>query len=172
MAIVCRPHARNGVDQQQGRVFGAVDGLAHRQNIAGHARRGFVVHHAHGPNLVLGVSAQALLNQVGLHATAPVLTLGQTQHLGLQTQFQGQFVPQGGEVSSLIHHHGVAGAAQVHQRRLPSSRAGTWVDHHWVLGLKNFAHIGQDLQAQTRKLGATVVDGRLGHGAQDAVRHR
>jgi hypothetical protein len=58
-----RGQARDGVDQQQRRVFGRVDRLAHGGDVGGDAGGGFVVHHAHGLDAVLGVLAQALFDQ-------------------------------------------------------------------------------------------------------------
>ena len=176
VAVVGRGQAGDGVDHQQRGVLRSVDDATHGGDIAGHAGRGFVVHHAHGLDLVLVVGCQALLDQIRLHAAPPAGRHGmfaawQGEKFCLNPQPRGHLVPQRREVPGLVHHHPVAGAQDVGQRRLPRSGAGGRVDRHRMARLEDLLDVRQHLAAQRPELRTAVVDGGQAHGAQDAVGH-
>ena len=176
VAIVGTGQARDGVDQQQGRVLGRVDGLAHGGDIARCTGRGFVVHHTHGLDGVARVGFEALLDQISLHTPAPagghtVVRAWVGDDLGLEPQARGQAVPEKGEVAGLVHQHVVAGAQGVAQRGFPGARARGRVNDDRVLGLEDLLDVGQHLETERAELGATVVDGGQAHGAQHALGH-
>ncbi|MNL22258.1 hypothetical protein D3C87_1435960 [compost metagenome] len=58
MTIVGGGEAGNGIDQQQRRMAGGVDGTAHGGDVRGYAGAGFVMHDAHRLDAVSAVGAQ------------------------------------------------------------------------------------------------------------------
>ena len=172
MAVISRRQARNRVYQQQGRVFGSVNGLAHRRYVARYAGRGFVVHHANGLDGVLGVGFQARFNQVGFHAMSPDFNAGVGHDFGFKAQPCSELLPQGGKVAGFIHQHMVTSAQRVDQCRLPCTGARGRVNDDRLLGLKDFFDVCQHLQAQHTELRAAMVNGWVAHGPQNAVWHR
>ena len=63
------------------------------------------MHDAHGFDLVALVGAQMLFDLCGIGPGAPVAV----DKDGVQSQFQGQFLPEGREMPRLIHQHRIAG---------------------------------------------------------------
>jgi hypothetical protein len=146
-------------------MLGGVHRLAHEGNLGGDAGRGFVVHHAHRLDRMLGVLLQTRLHLVSRHAAPPV----GGDELDLQFQLVGHLAPQGGEVAGLDHDDPVAGRERVDERGFPGARARGGVDHHRLLGLEDLADVAQHLQAELLELRAAMVDGRLVDRAQHAV---
>jgi FAD/FMN-containing dehydrogenase len=55
-------------------VFGSVNGAAHGGDVAGCARRCFVMNHAYGVNFVLGVGLQSLMGDLGMPSSVVEMT--------------------------------------------------------------------------------------------------
>ena len=83
------------------------------------ARRGLVVHDAHGLDLVRLVLLEPRLDRVGIGADAPV----GRQHLGLQAEPLGHVPPQHGELARLDDEHVVARRQRIDEAGFPRARA-------------------------------------------------
>ncbi|MNY36383.1 hypothetical protein D3C86_1708670 [compost metagenome] len=70
------------------------------------------------------------------------------------------------------HQDFVARTQGIAQRRFPGTGARSGVDDHRMAGLENLFDAFQHLEPQLPELRATVIDGGITHGAQDAIRHR
>ena len=66
----------------------------------------------------------------------------------------------------------IAGAQRVGQRRFPGAGAGSRIDHYGLLVLKIFLMPCQHLQSERTEFRAAMVDSRITHRPQDAVRYR
>ncbi len=89
---------------------------------------------------------------------------------GLDAELVGHLLPQRGEVAGLPHQHQVAGRQRVHQSRFPRAGARRRIDDHRLFGLENLAHAAKHLLGQRVELGSAVIDRRIIHRPQDAVR--
>src|SRR5690606_23013362 len=97
---------------------------------------------------------------------------GMGEDLGIQPEPVGHAPPQRGEVPGLVHQDAVAGAQGVAQGRLPGAGSRCRIDRDRVSRPEDPAHTVEDRQPELAELGAPMIDGRLGHGPQDALRHR
>ena len=160
--VVDRPQRRDGVDEEQGRVPGVVDGPADEGDAAGRPRRRLVVHHAHGLDGVLPVGLQALVDLRGVDPAPPVAG----DPLDVQAQPFGDLLPESREVAGLEHQDAVAGREHVDEGRLPRPGARGGIDDHRPRGAEHLAHPVEQLAPERPELGAAVVDRGLRHGAQ------
>jgi hypothetical protein len=158
----------DGVDHEQRRMPGRIDGAPHLVDARGSACRGLVMHDAHGLDGVPLVLFEARLDGASIGAAAPV----GGNELRLQPELGGHALPQRGEMPGLVHQHLVAGGERVHQRRLPGASAGGGIDEHRARGLEDGLDPREHLQPERLELRPAMVDDRHVHGPQDPVRHR
>ena len=168
MAIVGRGERGNGIDQQQRRMTGCVDRLAHAGDVGECAGRGFVVQHADGLDLFVLVGAQALLDFVWIDAVPPV----SLDDLRLETELLRHLLPEQAELSGLDRQHFVARRQRVGQRCFPRAGAGRGEDDHRMVGLEDGLDAFERLLRHLGEFGTAMVDHRLVDRAQDAIRHR
>ncbi len=172
VAIVGASKTRDRIDQQQRRMTGSIDRAAYGCDIGRDARRGFVVDDTNGLDRVLRVLTQTRFDHLRLHAAPPALNARQTEKLRLQPEAFRHFFPQRSEVTGFEHQHVIARAQRVRQRRFPCTGAGRRVDHHRLLCLEDLLDAVENLQPKRPELRTAMVDGRIAHRAQDAIRHR
>src|SRR5258708_39666663 len=121
----------------------AVHRVAHGAYAAGHTRGRFIVHYAHGSDLVAAVFAEFRLHHLGIDAMPPV-----TGHeFDIQAKLDSPLAPQSGELADVEHQHLVAWRQRIDQRPLPSPRSGGRKDIHLSRG---FEYLLESLQDFTR----------------------
>ena len=144
---------------------GGIEGGADRRQVEHDPGGGFVVHHAHGAQLVAGIVAQRG-GQVGqLHPGAPV----GRQVLHRKPELAGHFGPAIGEHAAFHHQDGIAGREQILQRGFPGAMARGVVHEQIVLRAE---HALQPVEARVIDLeeGSVVVfDTGLLHGLQHGI---
>ena len=165
VAIVDRAQRRDRVDQQQGRVPGGIDGLAHGADVGHHAGRCLVVDDAHSLDGMARIFLQAHLDGGGIGRLAPVAT----HEFRFDTKLVGHLLPERSEVAGFPHQYRVAGRQCVDEGGFPSSGTGCGIDDNRLFCLENLANGPQDLFCQRVELRPAVVDRRMIHRAQDAV---
>ena len=94
---------------------------------------GLVVHDGHGADRVAPVGGEALVDDLGVGAVAPVAL----DPVDLQTEPLGHRAPQRREVAGLEGEHAVAGRERVDQRRLPRAGARRREDDDGAAGLED-----------------------------------
>ena len=124
------------------------------------------MHHQHRFEFVIAVLFEPGAHGRGVRSGAPV----GLDHTRAQTQAARHFRPEAGEVAGFGRQHLVAGAERVHQRRLPGARSRSRKNDHRAGGLEHLLHAIQTKAGQFHGFGAAVIDGRLIHRAEDAVR--
>ena len=172
MAIVGACEAGDRIDQEERGMIRGVDGAPHGRDVRGDARRRLVVHDANRLDRALRVGAQALLDHLRLHPAPPAFDARQAEELGLEAQALRHLFPERGEVPGFEHQDGVAGTERVDERRFPGARARRRIDDDRLLRLEDLLDPFEHCQAERAEFGATMVDGRVAHRAQDAIRHR
>ncbi len=148
-------------------MFRRVDRLADIRDRRGDPRRCLVVDDADSLDLVRLVGAQALLDALRIGAGAPV----GFQEFRLQPQFHRHVLPQGGEMSGLVHEDFVAAREHVRKRCLPGTRPRRREYEHGAGSLEYRLDAGKHALANLLEFRPAMIDHRAVHGAQDAVRH-
>lgn len=133
---------------------------------AGDAGRGFVVHDHDGLYRVRRIGGEASVEIFRLSAAAPVA--GDVVHV--EPHFFGNALPDHRKVSGFEDQHAVAGRKRIDQSRFAGPGARGRENDHRTRGLEDALYSRQDFQSQRGEFGAAMVNDRLVHGAEDAVR--
>ena len=145
-----------------------VEGLPDAGHARRHARRGLVVDHEHGAELVGLVGAKSLRHAVGGHAGA----VGNLQPIDLDAVSRRRPAEVAREVAVHAAEDAVARGERVDHGGLPAARPRARVDDRvTTLGPEDGPEPGLDLAHQRRELRSPVVDDRLGHGPDDTLGH-
>ena len=165
MAEVDGREGRYGVDHEERRVAGGVDGGADVGDGGGHAGRGLVVHDHHRADAPVGVAAEPVLHQLRLDPGAPVAR----QQVDLESEAPSHLRPLAGEEAAVEGQHAVPGGEGVDQRRLPRAGGRGGEDEDGAVGLEDGLEVLEDCQSELGELRAAVVDHRSVHGAPDPL---
>ena len=159
-----RGHA---IDEEQGRVAGGVDRLAHGADVGGHAGRGLVMDHHDGLDLVVLVGAQGLLDLLGMRAGAPLLLLDDD----VEAEALRHVDPEVAELAVAGGQDLVAAGEGVGQRGFPDARAGGGEQEDRALGgAEHLLGVLEERLRQRREVDGAVILGLHQHRAHDAVR--
>ena len=112
--------AGHRVDDQQGGMPGAIDGLTDQRQPAGRARRGLVVHDEHRPDAVIAILAQLRLDRRRIDAARPVAG----DELHVEAEPPGHLGPEPRELPVLEDQHPVSRRQRIDERRFPGAGAG------------------------------------------------
>ena len=169
MAVVDRGQRGDGIHHQQRGMLRRIDRLAHLVDARGRARRGLVVHHAHGLD-GRGPCRRAAAPRWP-PASAP-LRQSEPMNSGSRPSFTAMVFHSVAKcpvsyISTLSPGESVLSSAASHA---PVPDAG--IDDDGLRGLEDGLDAGEHAQAQLLELGPPVIDHRHVHGPQDAVRHR
>ena len=132
---------------------------------ARHAGRCLVVDDENGADLAVGF--QLRFDDSGIDSPPPVAQ----DHLDVEAEPPRHFRPQPSELAILEREHLVAGRQRVDQRRFPGARARCRKDHHRSGSSEDLLQTIEHLTPQRRELIAAVVDRRLRHRPQHAIRN-
>ncbi len=162
-----RSEAGDGVDHQQRRMIGAVEGFTDFERMRDAAGRGLVVHDHHGLDLVLAIGGELRLDLLDIGAAAPI----GRQELDVELEFFGNAAPQHRELAGLGHQHLVARRQRVDDRGFPGAGARRRIDDDRLLGAEDALDTRQHVMTEFGELGTTVIQGRHVHGPQHPVGH-
>jgi hypothetical protein len=168
VAVLDRGQRRHGVDEEEGRVAGGVDGAAHRADVAGDTGRGLVVDDGDGLDRA-AVESSARRASIAAASTPERQSPG-TNSVTMPSLLR-HLLPQGGEVAGLEHQHAVAGRQGVDEGGFPRAGARAGEDDDRPLGAEHRLQTLQHLAAQAAEIGAAMVHGRPVDGAQHPVGH-
>ena len=143
-----------------------VDRAPDLRQAAGDAGRRFVVDHQHRADAMVAVLAQPRLERCRIDAVPPV-----SRHdLHVESQPARDCGPSSGELSDVEGEHAIPGRQRVDERRFPRAGAGGGEHHDRLHGLEDSLQPVEHGAAQRRELGAPMIDGRLRHRAEHAIR--
>ncbi len=158
---------RDGIDQQQRRMLGAVERAAHRDDVAGDAGRGLRVHQHHRLDGMRPVRGEAGLGLFRVDRMAPIAG----DELDDEAEALSQHAPQRGELAGLEGEHAVTRRERVHQGGFPGAGARGGEDRDRARRAEDPLHPGDNGDGERGEIGAAMIDHRLVDGAQDAVGH-
>jgi hypothetical protein len=168
LTIVRAGEPGHGIDQQQSRMPRGVDRLAHFVDPRSRSRRSLVVHDADRLDRMARVFAKPALDPLRIDAAAPI----GADEFGPQAQSRRHVLPQGGEMSRLIHENGVARGKQIGERGLPGARPRRRIDEDMAVGLEDALDLREDALAQFLKPRPAMIDHGHVHRPQNPVGDR
>ena len=125
------------------------------------------MNHHHGLDRMAPVGAQPPLEFRGRCASPPV----SWNVIDVKAQPFADLPPSIRKLAGLENDHPIARGERIDEGRLARSRPGRGIYDDVTFGLKNIAQAAQDLQAEFGEFGSPVIDHRLIHCPQDAVRN-
>ena len=157
----------DGIDHQQRRVVGAVEGFADFERMGDATGRGLVVHDAHGLDLVLAVGGKLRLDLLHVGAAPPV----GRQKFDVELEFLGDAAPQHRELAGLGHQHLVARRQRIDDRGFPGAGSRRRIDDDRLLGAEDALATRQHGMTEFGEFGTAMIHGRHIHGPQHPVGH-
>ncbi len=143
-----------------------IHGAAKLGDAAGHSGGRLIVDDHHGFNTVVFVISETRRQFIGRSALAPVAG----NIINLESEFFRDLAPEIRKMSCFKQEHAIARGQSINEGRFPSAGPRSWIHDNGTGGLEDFAHAVENFRAETREFSAAMVNDRIIHGPQYAIR--